>query len=251
MPSYLITGTSRGLGLEMASQLSKNSENLIFATARGAPTPALQKLIDGSSGRVVYVQLDAEKEESIKSAVVQVEKHLNGKGLDILINNAGVMPFALNGVATMDNLSSTFSTNVLSVHLVTSAFIPLLQKGTEKKVFNVSTTLGSIAHAATYRQMPAPAYAVTKAALNMLTVQYSLGYEDQGFTFIALTPGWLKTDLGGDAADLPVEVGAEATLKIVQERGKEDTGKFINIKVAGWEKAPGRMNYYDGEEVAW
>ncbi|KAF2803101.1 short chain oxidoreductase [Mytilinidion resinicola] len=250
MPSYLITGCSRGLGLEMASQLSKTSGNLIFATARGAPTAALQKLIDGSAGRVIYVQLDAESPESIKSAVAQVEKHLNGKGLDILINNAGVMPFSMGGVATMDNLSSTFSTNVLSVHLVTSAFIPLLKKGTEKKVFNVSTTLGSIAHAATYRQTPAPAYAVTKAALNMLTVQYSLGYEDQGFTFIALSPGWLKTDLGGEGADLPVADGAEATLKIVHEKGKEDTGKFFNIKKAGWGNATG-LNYYDGKEVSW
>jgi NAD(P)-dependent dehydrogenase (short-subunit alcohol dehydrogenase family) len=107
MPSYLITGCGRGLGLELAAQLASKSSagNLIFASARGAPSPALQALIDSSSGRVVYVQLDTTSEESIKGAVVQVEKSLKasgaGAGLDVLINNAGVMEFSFDGTAAM------------------------------------------------------------------------------------------------------------------------------------------------------
>jgi NAD(P)-dependent dehydrogenase (short-subunit alcohol dehydrogenase family) len=104
-----------------------------------------------------------------------------------------------------DNLNDIFHTNVTSVHHVTQAFLPLLRKGEKKVVINMwvtnhhiekwqltksrSTTLGSFAKAEVYRQSPTPAYKISKAALNMLTVQYAQQYEADGFTFLAITPG--------------------------------------------------------------
>lgn len=103
MASYLITGASRGLGLEMTRQLVSlpaSQIGKVFATARG-DAPALRELADKSSGRVVIVTLDTSNQESIRKAAVEVETSLAGKGLDVLINNAGIMPYSPDGTATM------------------------------------------------------------------------------------------------------------------------------------------------------
>ncbi|KAK0101305.1 hypothetical protein ONS95_006482 [Cadophora gregata] len=97
------------------------------------------------------------------------------------------------GVGEMDDLSEHFTTNVLSAHLTTRNSLPLLEKGTEKKIVNMSTTLGSFGLASQYTWAPSPAYKITTAALNMLTVQYANDHAEKGFTIVALSPGWLKT----------------------------------------------------------
>jgi len=247
--TYLITGCSRGLGLALASELSK-SDNLIIATARGAPTPALEELIKSSNGRVKYVKLDTIDRESVAAAQKEATSLLDGKGLDVLINNAGIINWMTNGIEAMDDLNETLNSNVTSAHNVTSAFLPLLKKGTEKKVINMTTTVGSIARAPVYSIMAVPAYKVSKAALNMLTVQYAQSFADEGFTFLAVSPGWLRTDLGGESADLDVETGAKAVLEVVHGNGKESNGKFLNIRVAGWEEKEG-FNQYDGKVLPW
>lgn len=98
---YLITGCSRGLGLAMATELSKTASNFVFATAR-RETPALKELVQGSNGRVKYVNLDVGSPSSVKEAEKQVDASLDGKGLDVLINNAGVNHWmAEGGIETM------------------------------------------------------------------------------------------------------------------------------------------------------
>lgn len=104
----------------------------------------------------------------------------------------------------------------------------------------------------------------------MLTVQYSQSFAEEGFTFVAVSPGvstilhlfcaskpvtdtiqqWVQTDLGGPTADLTIEQGSKAVSDIVFRVGKEDTGKFFNIHVAGWEHAEG-INQYDGACPPW
>lgn len=96
MSNYLITGTSKGLGLYLVKELLKrpaSSVGLIFATTRSAPTPALQKTIDESSGRVVNIIVNPVDLESVRAALSEVEKHLSGAGLDVLINNVGAGPY--------------------------------------------------------------------------------------------------------------------------------------------------------------
>lgn len=103
MASYLITGASRGLGLELARQLTalpSSQVSKVFATTRG-DAPSLNELSQKSPGRVAIIKLDANKLESVKQAAAEVESQLGGKGLDVLINNAGVMPTSPNGVVTM------------------------------------------------------------------------------------------------------------------------------------------------------
>ncbi|KAI0830941.1 NAD(P)-binding protein [Hypoxylon sp. FL0890] len=253
MASFLITGASRGFGLALTRQLASlppSDVGKVLASARG-DSPALDDLAMESSGRVIVVKLDVANEASIKQAAAEVERKLEGKGLDVLINNAGVCQYAPDGVKSMDNFEESITINVLGVHWVTREFLPLLQKGTLKKVANISTTLASITLARKAHYFPAPAYKISKAAMNSLTAQYALDYEKEGFTFMSLCPGWMKTELGGgDVADLTPEEAAKASLDIIFRPGQELNGKMPKVLIKGWEKAPGR-NQYDGTNVPW
>ena len=91
MSTYLITGTSRSLGLELAKQLSQRDDvSKVLATSRRAPTDELSKLIASSNGKIVHALLDVTSQESVDAAVPEITKALDGKGLDVLINNVGV-----------------------------------------------------------------------------------------------------------------------------------------------------------------
>ncbi|PYH54877.1 SDR family oxidoreductase [Aspergillus niger CBS 101883] len=251
MSTYLVTGASRGIGLELVRQLAaKTSETVqtISAAARTSGGPLFQELLQQHPDRVIFVPLDVTEKESVKNAVTHVATALNGKGLDVLINNAGVM--TPGTVENMDDLEDTLRVNVGGVHLVTREFLPLLRNGNKKRIVNISTSVGSIQLQPTYRAMPTPSYKISKAALNMLTVLYSQELEAEGFTVFCVSPGWLKTDMGSDDADLPVDTGVSAVLDAVLTTGKEKNGRFLNILVPGWENNPG-MNQYDGKELPW
>ncbi len=103
MASYLITGASRGFGLALVHELAAlpaSDVTKIFATARG-DAPALAELVKKLPDRVFFVQLDVTSEASIKKAAAEVEAILAGRGLDVLINNAGVCQYAPDGVQSM------------------------------------------------------------------------------------------------------------------------------------------------------
>lgn len=142
MASYLITGAGRGLGLELAAQLSQKSSaevSVVFATTRSAqPSAALQTLMDSSNGRVVHVPMVLTEKSSIASGAAQVKENLGSNcGLDVLINNAGVGPASPDGIQAMDHLMEAFQVNVEAAHAVTAVFLPLLRQGGLKKVMNV------------------------------------------------------------------------------------------------------------------
>ncbi|KAG9785204.1 hypothetical protein ABEF93_007057 [Exophiala dermatitidis] len=253
MSAYLITGCARGIGLQLTKTLAARPESevrFIAATGRREAT-ALKELTQKYPGRVVFVPLDTTDDASVKAAVKEVERLLgpNG-GLDVLINNAGVLNLTPEGIEKMADLMSTLEINVNGPQRVTAAFVPLLRKGSRKLIVNVSSTLGSMTLAKYFPVQPAPAYKVSKAALNMLTVQWALALANEGFTVIAVSPGWLKTDLGSEAADLPVEVGVGAVLDIVEHAAKEQNGKFFDIHVPGdWRL--GELQLYQGGEAPW
>ncbi|KAL4733267.1 hypothetical protein BDV11DRAFT_200414 [Aspergillus similis] len=253
MATYLVTGASRGLGLELAAQLaaSPSSEvSLVFTTSRDISARGLTGLVEKSSGRVVPVQLDPSDPESVRTAVALVDDRLQGRGLDVLINNSGVQPKTPGKIEKADDLTEVFHTNVTLTHLATRAFLPLLRQGSRKVITNISSTLGSITLSPQFLGGSAHAYKISKAAMNMMTVQYALQYAGEGFTVFAVSPGWLRTEMGGQYADLPVETGAEQVLKYVKNGGNELNGRFLNIHVPGWENAPG-PNQYPGGDAPW
>ncbi|KAK1595299.1 uncharacterized protein LY79DRAFT_547317 [Colletotrichum navitas] len=253
MASFLITGASRGFGLALTRELVSRPASevgTIIASARG-DSRDLNEVAKNSSGRVVVVKLDVADDASVKKAAAEVEAKLGAKGLDVLVNNAAVCQFAPDGTKSMENLQESFDINVLGVHRVTRAFLPLLQQGKLKKVANISTTFGSLTMMPYLHFSPSPAYKISKAAMNALTVQYALDHGKEGFSFMALCPGWMKTELGGgDMADLTPEQGAKASLEIIYRPNEQTNGKMPKVFVKGWENANG-PNVYDGTDVPW
>lgn len=210
MSSYFVTGAGRGLGLGLVSQLVQlppSQVSVVFAASRSSPTSDLQRLIDSYPGRVVPINVIITDRTSIDKAVAEIESSLAGRGLDVLINNAGVMPAAFEGIEKMDNLRYALEVNVEAVQETTAALMPLLRKGKGKQIVNMyvvsepvrpnpsdkmscrSTTAGSMGKASNFAAAPFPAYKVSKAALNMLTVQYAFEYAKEGFRVYAVSPG--------------------------------------------------------------
>ena len=142
MASYVITGTSKGIGLELVKQLLElpaSQVSKIFAITRNNSSEGLNDLVSSNSDRVVNVVAEVQKEDSLTKAAKEVESHLGGAGLDVLVNNAGVLPW---DDKQMENVSSevlheVFDVNVVSVNRVTKAFLPLLERGKKKQVFNM------------------------------------------------------------------------------------------------------------------
>lgn len=246
MASVLITGSSRGLGLELVKQmltLPSTTIGTIYTTSRTASPPeALSRLITSSTNRVKHVQLDVTDPASINAAATHVSQLSPGKGLDILINNAGTQS-ERNGktsAMSLSDLEFTMRINVTGVHLVTAAFLPLLKaskrnSSQSKKIVNITSTLGSITWSHKSDIASVPAYKISKAALNMLTVQYASELATHNFTVFAISPGWLQTDLGGGYAHLRPEVGAREVVRIVLEATPEkDNGVFRDICVEGF-----------------
>ncbi|GAA5816970.1 hypothetical protein MFLAVUS_010505 [Mucor flavus] len=234
--TYVITGASRGLGLEFVRQISSQGHT-VYALARNPEaSKGLQSLIDGKN--VFAVKLDANSEKSIKEAVDEININVPG-GIDILINNAGIGCDASVNVenATKQEYMRIFETNVCGVSDITQAFLPLLRKRDTKKILNISSVLGSIS--ATETANPAsvkPPYCVSKAALNMLTKMFANHLADEKFIVYASHPGWVKTDMGGDSAPVEQTDSIAGMLKVLDSVTSKDNGEYYN---------------YTGEKFTW
>ncbi|XP_065423511.1 uncharacterized protein LOC135975652 isoform X4 [Chrysemys picta bellii] len=144
---------------------------------------------------------------SIQAAAKKAEAHLGGSGLNLLINNAGVMPESTLESATAADMLAVYKINVVGPMLVTQAFLPLLKKAAQEStqtglscskaaIINVSTIGGSIGNTPSMATFPVISYRCSKTALNMLTRCQSVRYKEDGILCTALHPGWVKTELG-------------------------------------------------------
>ncbi|KAI0353823.1 NAD-P-binding protein [Trametes cingulata] len=222
---WLITGSNRGIGLELTKQLLQSPSNIVVAGCRSPPSAtALNALAESNKGRVHVVQLDIADRKSVTDSVQKVTAALGDKGIDYIINNAGVneaddRAFGMD----LDALERTFHINVAGSAAVAQAFLPLLERGAKKTIVNVSSSLGSIG----FDLGPVFAsYSITKTALNMLT--YKQAKERPDLTVISMCPGHLKTDMGGPNAALDVSVGVAGVLKVVHALTPADSGKFYS-----------------------
>ena len=140
MSNYLITGTSRGIGLELVKQLldlPSSEVRRIYAVTRSKSLSALNEVIESSKGRVRNIIIpELANAQSVAKGIAEIESDLQGDGLDVLINNAGTQPWSPGGMKSVsgEQLLDVFNTNVVSVQLVIAAALPLLQKGKGKKV---------------------------------------------------------------------------------------------------------------------
>ncbi|KAI0630618.1 NAD-P-binding protein [Trametes polyzona] len=229
--AWLVTGTSRGIGLELVRQLVQSPDNLVIAACRNpGKATALNSLKATAKGTLHIIQLDVGDFDSIRASAKELEKILGDRGLDYLINNAAV--YAKDTAFTLDpeELLSVLRTNVAGPALLAQTVAPFIEKGRAKKIVNISSMAGSVALVDT---LPPPydvhaSYPISKAALNMLT--YKQKVERPDFIFLPLCPGWVKTEMGGENAVVEVEDSAAGILKVVTSATAADSGKFVNFK---------------------
>lgn len=147
MATYFITGASRGVGLELTKQLLElpaDQVSLVLANSRSEPSAALASLIASSSGRVKNIVAAVDNTASVEEAARQVEALLGPeKGLDVLVNNAGILGERYPGPGGKlercppEEIEGILNTNVVGSHRVIRAFLPLLRKGGQKKIINM------------------------------------------------------------------------------------------------------------------
>ncbi|THH08382.1 hypothetical protein EW145_g2740 [Phellinidium pouzarii] len=200
MPSYVVTGASRGLGLEFVQQLGSSPENIVFALVRNKKTA--DKLIALSRSNVHIVQADITDVNALKLAAQEVSKITGGK-LDVLINNAALVePNHRNlnldeypDEKTLEkDLFDSFHVNAIGVIHTTNIFLPLLRAGSVKKVASLSTGIADLDTTIATGYSLAGPYCISKAALNMAVSKYALKYKNDGFVFLSISPGLVATD---------------------------------------------------------
>ncbi|KAI4222923.1 MAG: hypothetical protein L6R40_008548 [Gallowayella cf. fulva] len=253
MANYLITGASRGIGLELTKQLLELPDSQVdklFAITRGDPSPPLRDLLSRNPDRAVHILASVDDTESVQKAARDVQATLGTRGLDVLVNNAGVQAYCTAGTRSVppEQMAHLFDVNVIGPQRMIAAFLPLLEAGKLKKVINVSSSMGSVSWAPKFKLSPTPSYKISKAALHMLNAQYALDHAEAGFTFLCVSPGWLRTEIGGEHADFDVQIGVTELKRIILASNQGQNGKFVNIHVPGQEKAWGQ---YDGGEIPW
>jgi NAD(P)-dependent dehydrogenase (short-subunit alcohol dehydrogenase family) len=215
----LVTGAYRGIGLEVVRQLAARGV-CVYLTARHRE--AGEKAVATIRGDVHFLPLDVTDAASIESAVRALARQTGH--LDVLINNAAILLDDGGSILDLegDTALQTFATNTVGPLLVTQACQPLLSRSKAPRVINVSSGAGQMAEGL---QDWAPAYSLSKTALNALT-QHFAGALPQ-FAVNSVSPGWVRTAMGGDAAPLSVEEGADTIVWLALDAPQELTGKFL------------------------
>ena len=210
---YLVTGANRGIGQEVCRQLLAKGHTAIASARRP------ERVTHGEP-----LALDVLDEASVAAAVREVTQR-HGR-LDGLVNNAAIVldqGEPLLGLSA-DALRATLETNLVAPLRVAQAFWPLLVHGGGKggRVVNVSSMSGQLSLAEVW----APAYGISKTALNALTVQLAAAGQRDGVTVNCVCPGWVRTDMGGAGAPRSVAEGARGILWLLLEAPADLTGTF-------------------------
>jgi NAD(P)-dependent dehydrogenase (short-subunit alcohol dehydrogenase family) len=228
--SVLITGSSGGIGLALAEEFARAGWQ-VFASARAPQRPELSALACKWKNLEV-LPLDVCDD----STIAQTAERLDRRALDVLVNNAAVFPG--EGHEPFESVDpdwfhQAFDANVVGVARVTRAFLPHLRKSAHPRVANISSGAGSISEK---EDSDYYAYAVSKAALNMLTRALAAEFRATGIVIAAISPGWVKTRMGGPDAPLSPQQSARCLFKTISGLTIDRTGQFL-----------GR----DGEPYAW
>lgn len=238
--SVLITGASRGLGLQMVKQLLATPERpqKIIATVRNpAAAEELQNLAKAHPD-VHIVTLDISNETSVNAASQAVEAIVGANGLNCLINNAAIGLSSDLDSVTRDVMMKTYESNTVSPLFVTKALLPLLRRAAAEgsgmsiqraAVVNVSSLLGSVqlnwGEGASFKSY---AYRASKSALNMVTRCLAADLEADGILCVALHPGWVRTDMGGPMAPLSPEESISSVLSVIAGLKEEHHGGYVD-----------------------
>jgi NAD(P)-dependent dehydrogenase (short-subunit alcohol dehydrogenase family) len=228
MTTTLITGANKGLGFETAGRLIA-AGHTVYIGSRDAERG--RRAAEQLGARMIL--LDVTDDESVAAAAKIIEA---SGGLDVLVNNAGIEGYAPDGRVigaadvTADSIRALFETNVFGVVRVIHAFLPLLQRSAAPVVVNVSSGLASMSRVTNPGgpgyAYPGVAYPASKAAVNMLTVQYAKAFPSMRIN--AVEPGYTATDLNRHAGTQTVEQGAEIIVRMAQTGPDGPTGGYFD-----------------------
>jgi NAD(P)-dependent dehydrogenase (short-subunit alcohol dehydrogenase family) len=231
MPTTLITGANKGLGFETARQLVA-AGHTVYIGSRDAGRGSTAAAQLGARA----IQLDVTDDASVETAAASIAAD---GGLDVLINNAGIQR-EMRGAGdvlgaaelTVEQMRETFETNVFGTVRVLHAFLPLLRRSTAPVVVNLSSGLASLTRVTTpntptYNYLGV-AYPASKAAVNMITVQYAKAFPNMRIN--AVEPGFTKTDLNGNTGLQTVEQGAEIIVRMARVGSDGPTGGYFDAE---------------------
>lgn len=221
MKTVLITGANRGLGLGFTRHYLEAGHRVYAAARNPAQCAAFRDLQKNFAERFNPLTLDVSNESSI----AELPGALGSVQLDLVINNAGVCPDENLGGWSAQRFAATFSVNVTGPALVAQSLVPLMRKGS--LLVNLSSGLGSI-ELNINPEEALDAYAASKAALNMLGRRLAVKLAPAAITVISISPGWVRTDMGGENADLSVEESVQDMCAGIEAATPEQSGLFFS-----------------------
>ena len=230
MTNVLITGANRGLGLGFVKNYLGKNVNVVSTTRDIKGSKELLALKEIFRDKLEIFELDLIKE----SAGETIANLIGDRPIDILINNAGVGSTNQHFEAVSPKpWLEVLKVNLIAPLMITQSIINNVKKGSDKKIYFLSSQLGSIGDNASGGMY---IYRSSKTGLNQVVKSLSIDLKPQGITVVSLHPGWVKTDMGGKIADLETKTSVFALLKVIEKLKFEDTGKFFN---------------YDGSKLNW
>jgi NAD(P)-dependent dehydrogenase (short-subunit alcohol dehydrogenase family) len=235
----LVTGGNKGLGLEIARQLGKQGVRVVIGAREAAKGDVAGAKLKSEGLDVRAVKLDVANTSDVAALPGFFQKHFNR--LDILVNNAGIgidtdtpeWMISTAGSVSVDKLRRTFDTNLFGAVAVTQVLLPLLKASPAGRIVNHSSILGSLTlHAdpksPIYGTKPF-AYDASKTALNAFTVHLAYELRDTKVKVNSAHPGWVKTDMGTDAAPMEIVDGAKTAMQLATLAEDGPTGGFFHL----------------------
>ena len=227
MTNVLITGANRGLGLGFVKSFLAKNVNVICTTRNIPGSKELLECKKKHPKNLEILELDLLGENS-ENALSDL---LSDKPIDIFINNAGVGNSNQRfGVVSSKPWVEVLKVNLIAPLTVTQSIIENIKKGSDKKIYFLSSQLGSIEDNTSGGMY---IYRSSKTALNQVVKSLSVDLKPMGITVISLHPGWVKTDMGGPNAPVSIDESIKGMMKVIDATDIRNTGTFLNFDGQG------------------